>query len=44
LKEGDFSGPVSLHVEYLGHKDPEIVPRVLDAIEKDFETLRSLLS
>jgi sugar phosphate isomerase/epimerase len=44
LKASPFSGPVSLHVEYLGHKDPEIVPAVLKAIEKDFATLKSLLS
>lgn len=44
LKKGDFSGPVSLHVEYLGHKDPKIVPAVIKAIEKDFATLKTLLS
>lgn len=44
LKESDFSGPVSLHVEYLGHDDPAKVPTVLAAIEKDFATLKSLLS
>lgn len=44
LKEGDFRGPVSLHVEYLGHGDAAIVPTVLKAIEKDFATLRSYLS
>lgn len=44
LGKSDFAGPVSLHVEYLGHKDPAMVPKVLAAIEKDFATLRSLLS
>lgn len=44
LKDGDFKGPVSLHVEYLGHGDAAIVPTVLKAIEKDFATLRSCLS
>ena len=44
LKESDFSGPVSLHVEYLGHDDPSQVPTVLAAIEKDFATLKGLLS
>lgn len=44
LKESDFRGPVSLHVEYLGHGDASLVPAVLAAIEKDFATLRSLLS
>ncbi|MEM7600850.1 MAG: sugar phosphate isomerase/epimerase family protein [Verrucomicrobiota bacterium] len=44
LKKSDFSGTVSLHVEYLGHKDPEVVPAVLEAMKKDFATLRELLS
>lgn len=44
LKESDFNGPVSLHVEYLGHDDPAKVPTVLAAIEKDFKTLKGLLS
>jgi len=43
LRESDFKGPVSLHVEYLGHDDPAMVPTVLEAIEKDFATLKSLL-
>ncbi len=44
LKESNFRGPVSVHVEYLGHDDPAMVPTVLKAIEKDFATARSLLS
>lgn len=44
LKKSDWSGPISLHVEYLGHKDPAIVPAVLAAIEKDFASLKALLS
>jgi sugar phosphate isomerase/epimerase len=44
LKESDFSGPVSVHVEYLGHDDPAKVPTVLAAIEKDFATVKGLLS
>ncbi len=43
LRESDFTGPVSLHVEYLGHNDPAIIPTVLEAIRKDFATLKSLL-
>ncbi|NLT69855.1 MAG: sugar phosphate isomerase/epimerase [Verrucomicrobiaceae bacterium] len=43
LRESDFTGPVSLHVEYLGHNDPAIVPTVLKAIEKDFASLKALL-
>ena len=44
LTKGDFSGPISLHVEYLGHKDPAMVPTILEAIRKDFATLKSYLS
>lgn len=44
VKTLEFDGPVSLHVEYLGHKDPEVVPAVLEAIQKDFATLKSLLA
>lgn len=44
LKKSGFQGPISLHVEYLGHKDPKMVPTILEAIEKDFATVTSLLS
>ncbi len=44
LKKSNFKGPISLHVEYLGHKDPEMVPTIIKAIEKDFETVTALLS
>ncbi|MDC0263226.1 sugar phosphate isomerase/epimerase, partial [Verrucomicrobiales bacterium] len=44
VKKSDFSGPVSVHVEYLGHKDPKIVPAVLEAIKKDFARVKSLLT
>tara|TARA_R110002096_G_scaffold26518_25_gene81861 strand:- start:6676 stop:7566 length:891 start_codon:yes stop_codon:yes gene_type:complete len=43
LKQTNFDGPVNLHVEYLGHKDPEIIPQVIEATRKDFATLKTLL-
>ncbi|MEM9018627.1 MAG: sugar phosphate isomerase/epimerase family protein, partial [Verrucomicrobiota bacterium] len=43
LQKSKFKGPISLHVEYLGHKDPKMIPTILGAMEKDFATLRSLL-
>lgn len=43
LKETEFSGPISLHEEYLDHRKPELVPDHLAAIERDFATLKSLL-
>lgn len=44
LKKSGFTGPISLHVEYLGHDQADIVPAVLEAIRKDFQTLRGLLA
>ncbi|HRD64304.1 MAG TPA: hypothetical protein PL137_25620, partial [Nocardioides sp.] len=44
LKDDGFDGPVSLHVEYLDHKDPASVPGILAAIERDFATLRAYLA
>lgn len=37
------TGPINLHVEYLGHKDPAIVPKVIEATRRDFATLKKLL-
>ena len=39
----DFTGPISLHEEYLSHKDPKLVPQHLEAIEGDLKTLKSWL-
>ena len=44
LKASGFKGPISLHVEYLGHKDPGMVPTVIKAIDENFKTLKRLLS
>jgi len=44
LKDSDFRGPISLHVEYLGQNDPALVPSVLEATKKDFATLKTLLA
>ncbi|MEM0926647.1 MAG: sugar phosphate isomerase/epimerase family protein [Planctomycetota bacterium] len=43
LKSWDFSGPISLHEEYLDHRDPKLVDQHLEAMRKDLKTLRSLL-
>lgn len=40
----DFSGPVSLHVEYIDHLDPELVPQHLAANQRDLQRLDALLS
>ncbi len=39
LRDDGFSGPISLHEEYLDHKQPQLVPQHLTAIKKDLETL-----
>lgn len=44
LKESGFRGPISVHVEYIDHRDEAATPKFLDAIAKDFATLRDLLS
>lgn len=44
LREIDFTGPISLHEEYLSHKDPKLVPQHLAAIKKDLETLQGWLA
>lgn len=40
LAEAEFSGPISLHEEYLDHKDPNLVDDHLRAIRGDYKTLR----
>ncbi|NNE00603.1 MAG: sugar phosphate isomerase/epimerase [Pirellulaceae bacterium] len=43
LRDSGFDGPISLHEEYLDHKNPQLVPDHLSAIKKDLATLRSWL-
>jgi sugar phosphate isomerase/epimerase len=40
LKRTKFDGPISLHVEYLGHSDEAMVPTIVEATKKDFATLK----
>ena len=44
LKRTKFDGPISLHVEYLGHGDESKVPTIIEATRKDFATLRKRLN
>lgn len=44
LKKTGFTGPISLHEEYLDHRKPELVPQHLAAIERDFGTLKKFLA
>lgn len=41
LANANFKGPISLHEEYIDHKDPALVPQHWAAIEKDLKTLKS---
>ena len=43
LTTSQFDGPVSLHEEYLDHRNPELVPRHLQAMKKDLATLLDFL-
>ncbi len=43
LAKTEFSGPISLHEEYLDHRKPELVPQHWAAIKKDLTTLRQWL-
>ena len=43
LLKSDFSGPISLHVEYFNHKDPAQEGPFLEATAKDFATLKGFL-
>lgn len=44
LAETGYDGPISLHEEYLSHKDPKLVPDHLAAMKKDLAALRTWLS
>ena len=44
LRKSNFDGPISLHEEYLDHRDPSLVPQHLAAIKKDLVTLRRWLA
>ncbi|MEM6473152.1 MAG: sugar phosphate isomerase/epimerase family protein [Planctomycetota bacterium] len=44
LNAWSFDGPISLHEEYLDHRDPELVDQHLRAMKKDLETLQAMLS
>lgn len=43
LADTDFNGPISLHEEYLDHRNPDLVPEHLAAIKTDMATLRAML-
>lgn len=44
LKESRFEGPISLHMEYIDHKDPALQQASLEAVAKDMQALKKLLA
>jgi len=44
LKASGFTGPISLHEEYLDHRDPKLVPDHLAALKADLATLKDWLA
>ncbi len=44
LAEKKFRGPISLHEEYLDHRDPELVPQHLQSMKQDLAKLKAWLS
>lgn len=43
LAASNFTGPISLHEEYINHKDPSLVPQHLAAIKRDLVTLQQMM-
>jgi sugar phosphate isomerase/epimerase len=44
LKTRGFDGPISLHEEYIDHRDPALVPRHREAVRTDLVRLKKLLA
>jgi sugar phosphate isomerase/epimerase len=44
LKKSYPNGLISLHIEYFDHRDPALEPAFLDAVKKDFATLKRLIA
>lgn len=44
LEKSDYTGPISLHMEYKDHRDPKLLPESIEAIRADLQSLRNLLA
>ncbi|MDB4338806.1 sugar phosphate isomerase/epimerase [Rubripirellula sp.] len=44
LRKSKYDGPISLHEEYLDHRDPKLVDDHLSAMQRDLATLQSMLA
>ncbi len=43
LAESKFRGPISLHMEYVDHRDPTLTQKSLQSIDQDMKVLQKLL-
>jgi sugar phosphate isomerase/epimerase len=43
LKKSDYTGPISLHMEYISHKDPMLLDESIAAIKADKKNLDALI-
>ena len=43
LQQSKFQGPISLHMEYVDHRDAKLLPQSLAAIQQDIGTLKQWL-
>ncbi|NOY00384.1 MAG: TIM barrel protein [Verrucomicrobia bacterium] len=43
LKKINYSDPISLHIEYIDHRDPKLQQQSIAAIRQDYKTLQTLM-
>jgi sugar phosphate isomerase/epimerase len=43
LRQINYTGPISLHMEYKDHRDPKLQDESIAAVRQDLKTLRSLM-
>jgi sugar phosphate isomerase/epimerase len=44
VRKDGIPGPISLHMEYIDHQDPQLLPQSIAAITRDLQTLRGWLA
>ena len=44
LVQSGYTGPINLHEEYIDHRDPKLVPRHVEAYQRDLATLKQWLA
>lgn len=43
LRKINYTGPISLHMEYKDHRDPKVLQESITVIRQDYETLQGLM-